>query len=311
VFNGETESWPIHLRATQSFLPGLKKGCTKYINVKEPFSPTHRKAYQFFTRVISWYDICSSATTGLQPWAPRFCLREEVGFINFEDVLGCENTPVIAILEIASLDEWKSKAEKLGVLDTRELVDRASVIEKSVEEMLRKYSGGDKRFAEFGSLNLIEQLIPESLDWSEQLKEPLVPEAMSRKTSTSAITCIFASAALVYLNVVVYGPRAEHPKIKKSVSRTIIALRALHDRKALGILSWPLCLAGCMATDWQQICFFRQLSFEFEDVSDVTSGNLKKSFLIMEECWRLRRERKMGSDWLQAMESLNMKILLI
>jgi len=291
-------------------LPGLKKGCTKYISVKEPFSQTHRKAFQFFTRIISWYDIISSATTGIAPWAPRFCLHEEVGFINFETALGCENSPVIAILEIASLNEWKSKAEDMGVLDGRELVDRASFIEKTLAKVLKEYSEGDERFAEFGSLSLNEQLVSESPDWNGQWKESIFPEALSRKASTSAITRIFASAALVYLNVVVYGPRADHPKIRESVYRTIIALRALHDRKALGILSWPLCLAGCMATDWQ-VSFFRQLSFEFENVSDVVSGNLKKSFLIMEECWRLRREQEIGSDWLQAMESLNMKILLI
>ena len=249
MFNGETESWPIHLQAASSFLPGLRKGCTKNITLNEPFSPTHKKAHQFFTRVISWYDIFSSATTGVQPWAPRVCLHEETGFINFETALGCENPPIIAILEIASLNEWKSKAESTGVLDVRELVDRATVIEKSLEEVLEKYSGGDKRFAELGSLTLSEQLNSGSLNWSEQLKDPAVPEAMSRKASISAITRIFASAALVYLNVVVYGPRAWHPKIKESVSRTILALRALRDRKALGILAWPLCLAGCMATD--------------------------------------------------------------
>ena len=291
-------------------MPGLKKGCPENTNINEPYSPTHRKAFLFFTGVLSWYDIISSATTGLPPWVPRFCLDEEVGFINFKTALGCDNAPVIAIRDIALLNDRKSKAEKAGGLGVRELVDRAAVIETLLEEVLRQYSGDDKPCTEFGSLGPNERLIPESLDRNRQCKDPAVSDPMSRKTSTSAITRIFASAALVYLNVVMYGPLAEHPKIMESVSRTIIALRALHDRKALGILSWPLCLAGCMAPDWQ-VNFFRQLSPESENVSDVTSGNLKKSFLIIEECWRLRREGKMGSDWLQAMESLNMKILLI
>lgn len=307
MFNGDTESWQIHLKAAQNILPGLRKGCTKSIHPNEPLSPSHRKAYHFFAAVICWYEIFSTTTTRLRPWAPRSCL-EEAGFINLELITGCKNSAVLAIREIALLHEWKSSAGGTEGFDECQLIDRASFIEKSLEELLEECCDSDGKFASFGSLSLNKRLDPESQRWSKTLEDPAF-QATSRNANISEITRVFACAALVYLNVVVYGPHAEHPKIKESVSRTTMALGALHNKNTLGLLVWPICLAGCMATN-QHVGFFKSLSLEFENVSNGKSGTLKKSFLIIEECWRLRESTGVA-DWLQAMESLNMKILLI
>jgi hypothetical protein len=222
--------------------------------------------------------------------------------------MGCKNSAVLAIREIALLHEWNSSAGGTEGFDECQLVDHASFIEKSLEELLEECSKSDGKFASFASIGLNERLNPESQRWSKVLEDPAF-QATSRSANTSEITRVFACAALVYLNVVVYGPHADHPKIKESISRTNAALGALHNRNTLGLLVWPICLAGCMATG-QHMGFFKSLSLEFENVSNGRSGNLKKSFLIMEECWRLRESTGVA-DWLQAMESLNMKILLI
>jgi hypothetical protein len=300
VFLGDTQSWQIHLRAAQTLLPGLKKGCVRFLDSREPLSPSHKKAHQFFTGVIAWYDILSAATTGAKPWASRLCLDAEVGFINLEAVIGCENSVILSILEIAELSEWKTTSQNTGNFNVVELVDGARKIEKCLGEVLEQCA----KFFELAS-GL------RSSTRTEQLDDSTLPEAVRRRSETSAITRVFACAALVYLYVVVHGPLPDHPKIHESVSLSITALKELHNRAGLGMLAWPFCVAGCMATDWQ-MDFFRNISSDCERVSDVKSPNLKRTFLIMEECWRLRRdvaEERLG--WQRAMESLNMKILLI
>lgn len=315
VYLGDTQSWHIHLRAAQTLLPGLQKGCRSSPPPNEPFSAIHKKAHQFFTSVIAWFDILSAATTGVKPWAPRMCLDEEEGFIQLEAVMGCENSVILSIMEVASLDDWKSTTQKNSCLNVSELVDRATRIEKGLTDVLGQYSGGVGQLATSEQPTWSDQSEPASMVWREELMHPAFGEATSRKACTSAMTRIFAYAALVHLNVVVHGPLAEHPKIHGSVSRAITAFKALRDRTAWGILAWPSCIVGCMATGWQ-IDFFKDHSLQFEKVSDVKSGNLKRSFLIMEECWRMRKGGKegketVGLDWRDAMESLDMKILLI
>ena len=243
------------------------------------------------------------------------CLDVEAGFIQLETVIGCDNSVILSLLEIASLAEWKSTAQKESCLDLAELVDRATQIENELAGILNQH------YRDFGQLAISEQPIisdqseSASMVWNEEVLNPAYVEAASRKASTSAVTRIFAHAALVCLNVAVHGPVAEHPKIHDSVSRAIAAFKSLRNGAALGALAWPICIVGCMATCWQ-INFFKDLSLQFEKVSDVKSGNLKRSLLIMEECWRMRREgteRKETTsvDWRDAMESLDMNVLLI
>lgn len=271
----------------------------------EPLSPNHKIAHRFFTSVIAWYDVLSTATTNLKPWAPRFCLdSESSGFITLETIIGCENSVILAIMEVASLNNWKVNAQRDGYVNVCELLERAIISEKSLEKVLEQNSNCETA-----------ALLPENersnsrlVSWNQQSGDL---EAMSRRANFATITCVFACAALVHLNVVAYGSFAKHPKIHGSVSRTMAALKQLHDPRTLGILAWPLCIAGCMASDWQTE-FFKDIFLEFENVSDVKSGNLKRVSIIIEECWRLRRDAMTESvGWQQAMDSLNMKILLI
>jgi hypothetical protein len=249
-------------------------------------------------------------------WAPRFCLDPDlalVNFINLETVMGCENSVILAMIEIIELKSWKLAEQKAGSLDSCELIARASPLEKCLEKVIEQHSSEIGQLTTLASSDWDELLKSESLALDERSHDTSFLEANSRSPNTSAITRIFACAALVYLNVVVHGSLAEHPKIRGSVCRTIAALKGLRDRSLLGMLAWPLCIAGSMATDWKME-FFTELSNETEKVSDVRFGNLKRCFMIMKECWRLRRaapDGTVGVDWSDAMDRLDMKILLI
>ncbi|KAK0774164.1 hypothetical protein LTR75_016941 [Friedmanniomyces endolithicus] len=142
---------------------------------------------------------------------------------------------------------------------------------------------------------------------SSQLAEV---EGIFRRSQTTAATREYACAALVFVSVVVHGRDPDHPKIHESVSQVVEALKELQEQPALGMLAWPLCIAGCMATGWQ-VGFFKDLSMDPSNVSDLKVGNLKRSFSVVEECWRLRRDAAERPDWQRAMASLNTRILLI
>ena len=225
--------------------------------------------------------------------------------------MGCENSVIISIMEVACLEGRKSSSLETLITDVPKLVEGATRIENDLTNVLEQHSRTLAKLATSELSTRDGQSMSELLVGNEQPNVPAFVEATARKGSTSAVTRIFACAALVYLNVVMYGPSAEHPKIHGRVSQAITALEELRDSTALGILAWPLCIAGCMATGWQ-VDSFKRLSLQFGSVSDVKSGNLKRSFMIMEECWRMRGEGKpSGPYWKDAIESLDMKVLLI
>ena len=180
-----------------------------------------------------------------------------------------------------------------------EFEDRASNLDRSLANILEQCSG-----------TLEQTTIVLPLTSNDQFSQLTEVEGVCRRSHTTELTRIFACAALVYLNLVVYGPHPDHPKIQESVSQVVTSVTEVQNRSTLGMLAWPLCVAGCMATGWQ-VEYFRELSTDLENVSDLKLGNLKRSFLIVEECWRLRQETTDPPDWERAMDSLNMKILLI
>lgn len=225
----------------------------------------------------------------MKAWASRVCLDTQLGFIDLEKIIGCENSAILAILETTELKQWKAKSQEAGNFNVANLVNSAMKIESALVEILEHCT------------ELFEQAtIFASSARNDQMTDPMLVEGVCRTSQTGAITRIFACAALVYLNVVVYGPLSDHPKIHETVSRTITALKELRNRATLGMLAWPLCVAGCMASGWQME-FFRQLSLDFDKISDLKSGNLKRSFAVVEECWRLRSDGIETPDWQQAM----------
>jgi hypothetical protein len=299
-FLGDNQSWHIHLQAAQSLLfPSVEKGCPEPIRPgfpNESLSSIHKKAHQFFIGAIVWFDVLSSSTTGMKLWTPRRCLDK--GFIDLEAMVGCEKSVIVAIMETTELKEWKATSQTVRKFSQAEFIACATRIESSLGEILEQCSGVRERAAILGSSA-----------GKDQLTEPALVEGICRRSQISAVTRIFACAALVYLNVVVYGFHPDHPKIHENVSRAITAFKELRNQTVLGMLAWPLCIAGCMATDWQTD-FFKEISLD-QGMSDLKSWNWKRSFSIVEECWRLRKDGTNTPGWQQTMEALNMNILLI
>lgn len=289
VYVDSTDSWRMHLHAASALIADLKS--EEMMQARKHLSPSYEAALFFFAGVIAWYDVLSCATTGSRPFFQCNGLGAGECCIHLDKIMGSENWAMLCIMDIATLDEWKNGLQASGKLSMHKLVSRATDIEHRLE-------GGLTR--SFEKLDAAHSLPPSS--YSTETK-PL--------DLVSIITRTFACSALVYLHVVVSGPCPGMPAIRESVTRTIAALRAFPDQNIAATLSWPLCVAGCMALEEDED-FFRTLNTT-ERMFDPTFGNSLKVLTIMEECWRLRKQEQGRDtvDWRSAMNSLGIDILLV
>jgi hypothetical protein len=131
--------------------------------------------------------------------------------------------------------------------------------------------------------------------------------------SIHVITNIFACAASIYLHVVVSGACPEIPEIRRGVADTIEALISISDAGFVKSLTWPICIAACLAEGDARL-FFERLE---QGISDEYGKNQKvlRGLSTARECWRLRdRKESSGarntSDWIAGMASLGEMILL-
>lgn len=234
----------MHLQAAAALVPTIKADNMMLSATR--LSPAYKAALYFFAGVIAWYDILSCATTGLKPFSECSCLDAGLGYIHLDKLMGCENWAILLIMEIAVLDAWKNSTQASGKFSMGQLGSRGGAIEKRVEDGLDENSGTLGRFTEHSASFNTHSLENDS------------------KYISCVITRIFACAALVYLHVVVSGAYPEHLSIHESVSRTIAAFQLLPDQGLVRSLTWPFCIAGCMALPEQED-FFRDLCLHVEE----------------------------------------------
>ncbi|KAG9238567.1 fungal-specific transcription factor domain-containing protein [Amylocarpus encephaloides] len=293
VVVGDTDTWQVHLRAAFSLLPNLKRGRNRYIAAGTGNSPVHEKAWHFFTGVIAWYDILACASTRRKPQLSQWCVGMS-GSLDIGAVMGCDNHVVITLWEVASLQERKL------VVDSTEMVNCVARMRRDLENLSRRLG--------------VEKLA---------LRQDTAGGAgLGLKRAT--ISHIFASAAAVFLETIVFDLSRDPEYIRNAVDQAIPAIKVGldHDPTLLGVLSWPLCIVGCMALGGQRE-FFKDLSRRSEDVREggILCGIDKRCFKIVRRCWGLRdgeRESEwegdaegVGSTWLDAMRSLNMVVLFV
>jgi hypothetical protein len=67
------------------------------------------------------------------------------------------------------------------------------------------------------------------------------------------------------------------------------ALDKLEDKSLVRNLLWPVCIAGCMATEEHEPCWRDLISSAGNE--RWAFGYPAKILLVMEECWKLRRSQ--------------------
>jgi len=236
----------------------------------------------FFSAVIIWFDILACVSTGRGPQYPDIC-ADALGpqsAIQLQYLMGCENWVMVLIREISTLDCWKKRTIDAGMLDAAELDRKADLLRERLRSGMQRINGGLS-----------------------------CEKATSTLPEFRQVCRIFASAAYVYLHVIVVGPDPDNPDIKWGVQEVIGAFENLPSFMSLQGLAWPFCIAGCMACP-DQMQIFRDLATRNE-MSGWEWGRLHEPLAIMEKCWRSRDNLGQYYHWFGAMGELGWHALLV
>jgi len=203
------------------------------------------------------------------------------------DFTGCDEWVTEEILNIIKLAQWKETMKSRKQLSNRELTTRALEIDTTLKSEMSTLSAR------------IERSSP--LDFFDN------PDIYIKLL----VTRVFGYSTLIYLYTVESGPCPDVPEIHTNVSKIIDAFKALPQAKLIRSLSWPLCIAGSMATGDQQAAFL-EIATKAK-INRCPFGSSKHALAIIEECWRMRKSEGMGEesvDWRLAMRNLGLNILL-
>ncbi|KAL9615942.1 MAG: hypothetical protein Q9160_009128 [Pyrenula sp. 1 TL-2023] len=244
---------------------------------------------------VMWFHVLSSladsSASSMDPDMSDIYTRlldsDESG-IDFEYITGCQNWVVFAILSIYSLRTWKKRAMTAGSLSIWELIERAQPARESLQKGIDDVS---MRLSHYET-TLIKA---DSITARDQHEKNL-------------ITCSFARAALVLLEVVVSGASPGLAEVEKGVNETRAVIERVPDQYLVQSLSWPICVAGCMAQP-QHHSFFKGL---LHPAGQLKLGVFSNVLKVLERCWWLRESESTRKevDWNDAIQSLQTDLLL-
>jgi hypothetical protein len=252
----------------------------------------------FFMSSYIWSDILRCANVGLKPSMQDsfFYLNYlEEGRIQLDRVMGCRNWAMISIREISGLEAWRN--EMLSGLKDPVLTGQPSGIDKLIVPLLTGKSSDIEARLQRGFSS-----IPTKMDGLTK-----------HDRETELVTNIFGISAAIYLAIVVSGSFGRLPEVQQDVLRALDAMKAL-PKHLLMRVSWPFCVAGCMAE--------RSMREDFKELLSETKveghpmGQLWNASDLMEEIWTVRESIVPGKcidgcPWALAMKSADMKSFLI
>jgi hypothetical protein len=247
-------------------------------------SKTHKEAYRFFSSALMWYKFQSCATT-----RTLLITTEQLSNLcmPLSGFTGCDEWITREILNIIKLADWKETMKSKKQLSNRELTTRALEIDTKLKREISALSARIERSSYLDFFN-----------------DPRIYIKL-------LVTRIFGYSTLIYLYTVESGPCPDVPEIYTNVSKTIDAFKALPQAELIRSLSWPLCIAGSMATGDQQAAFL-EIATKAK-INRCPFGSSKHALAIMEECWRMRKNESIveeNVDWRIAMRNLGLNILL-
>jgi hypothetical protein len=232
----------------------------------------------FLSAVLIWFDILACVSTGSRPVLQEYhepLLTGSTPLIRLNEVMGCCSEVMILISCVAELEAWKRECRDAGKLNNMKLVVRATGIAEKLEAA----------------------------------RQRLDEEARGEKRAEDEVSRLFATAALVYLHVVVSGFQYSLPETRENVVRAMAMFRELSNERQLRSLVWPLCVTGCMATKEQETWFKELVMGMSAEV--YLFGGARNALRIMEKCWEKRDQKDEGWDWERCMNSLGCLVLIV
>ena len=248
-------------------------------------SPEDHFAIELLLGAFLWLDILAHVSTRakLSSQFNHEVLLER-GNIQLESLFGCKNWAMLLIFKVSKLDNWKRECEENRRLSVAELVRQGAKIEAALNQGLAGIS-------------------------SQNTSQMRTSSNFTPEDQCSAITEVFALAALTYLHVVVSGAHPDLPEINDSVARAMDALGALRDRKLLARVVWPACVTGCMVSEDKQNTFRDLVAVEC--FAQGVLGTLPQAHDIIEHCWKEREAGAGNCEWFSAMKSIGLHLPLV
>ncbi|KAH7006703.1 fungal-specific transcription factor domain-containing protein [Fusarium venenatum] len=178
----------------------------------------------FHIPVLLWMDLLACVATREKAKLPY---NEWLGpSCNFQlaHIMGCHNSVMKSIGDLAALSHYKLNSLPTDSFDTEEFEKTRQNIEDELENAI-----------ESTPMALIE----------------------FRGLSPYCVTRIFAAAALVQLDAVSAEVSKDitSTRMRRAVSRVILEIKMANQMVSPRQLSWPICVAGCMADQDQQPFF--------------------------------------------------------
>lgn len=249
-------------------------------------SSAEQAAFCFSTALLLFDDIISSTVLQERPQLYDYhhtllCKSDEVGSIppiNLEATTGCQNWVLKQIGEIAALDAWKKHSKAAGNLDVAELVHRATVIKKTLEDHISRLE------TNFVSASQESSLLDDMF-----AAENYTGQAQTIARQSSLVTRIWAHSTFLYLSVIVSGWQPANTDVRYHVAQ-VLELLTHHVSPAalLRTMAWPFCIVGCL-TEYTQKVRIRDMVDSLQPASRFST--VRRAFNIIEKVWN---DRAMG-----------------
>jgi len=236
--------------------------------------------FRFFATLLIFIDVIASTALAqpprLMPYYSDLLAEQDdgapiLGFnrLRLSTTVGCRNSVISAIGQISTLDAWKRTARRTGSFSMFRLVERSAPILMALKATVGQLDA-----------DAALQRPPAPIDL------PFQSFAVRSNASSSCATTtrIWIQAAQVYLDVVVYGWQTSNIEIHNSISCILELLDAVPSNQ-LRTLAWPLCVAGCLASNDQEERF-REIFATKRKLELI--GSLHEAQRVMESVWESR-----------------------
>ena len=235
-----------------------------------------QSALVFFVSFLLFVDIVASTTVGNPPALQSYhdsllCSHgDENCGIRLETVVGFQNWALVAIGNISALYAWKRDAKRSGNFLVVDLVDLAAPISEALEDGLTSLD-----------ISATRSQPRKSTDSRLEAYYSRHDRAIDR-TTIADITRIWAYAAKIYLSVCLSGWQMSSTDVQTCVVKVLSLLQTIESPAQLRSLSWPVCVAGCLAS-MNQEDDFRRIIRSMGQLGEF--GTLPNALRIMEAVW--------------------------
>ncbi|KAK7914983.1 C6 transcription factor [Apiospora marii] len=237
-----------------------------------------QSAFVFHSALLLFYDIVASTALGNAPVLQSYhCTllsipSEERFPVRLESLVGCQNWALVAIGRISTLCAWKRDAKQSGNFSVFKFVNLARPISEALED---------------GLASLDNETQPQSRASTSSRRKGYYRrhDRAVDGTPLETVTRIWAHAAKLYLSVTLSGWQPGCDEVQHSVAEVLRLLQTIESPAQLQSLTWPMCVAGCLALP-DQDQDFRAI---VEDIGALAEfGTMLSALRIMGAVWGTR-----------------------